>query len=235
MYQQHFNTIGSTQTYLKENWETLRLKDHDILISCSRQTEGVGRKGNTWETFPNGLALSFTLKPNPIPSLTPLEIGLMTINFFRKKFKKDLVIKWPNDILDCEGNKCGGIICHYVDNSTVIAGLGINLGKFEMPSVLDFPCGLGCVDKNLELNTQDQERISREIYEEMLEHRILNTENFKNIFNRTCAHLNKKVSIYENGVDHVGIFKGIGGNGEALVEINSSIETFISSSLTILD
>lgn len=235
MYQQHFNTIGSTQTYLKENWETLKLKDRDILISCSKQTEGVGRKGNTWESFPNSLAMSFTLKPNPNASLTPLEIGLITINFFRNKFKKDLFLKWPNDILTSEGKKCGGIICHYVDSTTVIVGLGINLGKFEVPKDILFSHGLGCVDSNLELKYNDQEKISRELYEELMGQRILNTESLRNSFNKYCAHLNKRVSIYEDDAFHVGIFKGIGDSGEALIEIDSSVKAFISSSLTILN
>jgi BirA family biotin operon repressor/biotin-[acetyl-CoA-carboxylase] ligase len=234
MYHQHFNTIASTQIYLKDNLSKIKQKENNILISCSEQTEGIGRRGNTWDSFPNSLAISFTLKPHAIASLTPIEIGLIVVGFFKKKFNKQLFLKWPNDILTADGKKCGGIICQYIDNSTVIVGLGINLGKFEIPFQNNYRHGLGSVDQNLELKTFDQERISNELYLDLLAERITEVSTVKNLFNQHCAHLNKDVFIFEDGKDHIGIFKGIGDNGEALVEINSTIQYFISSSLTIL-
>jgi len=62
-----------------------------------------------------------------------LEIGLITISFLKNKFNKDLFLKWPNDILTSDGKKCGGILCQYIDKSTIVVGLGINLGKLEVP------------------------------------------------------------------------------------------------------
>lgn len=235
MYHEHFNTIASTQIYLKDNLGLMKQKENNILISCSEQTEGIGRRGNSWNTFPNSLALSFTLKPNAIASLTPIEIGLITIDFFKKKFNKELLLKWPNDILTLEGKKCGGIICQYIDHSTVIVGLGLNLGKCEIATKQDYRHGVGCIDKSLELKSFDQEKISSELYLEFLNERIFNSDILKKSFNTNCAHLNKEVFIFEDGKDHLGIFRGIGENGEALVEINSTLHHFISSSLTILN
>lgn len=234
MYQQHFHTIGSTQIYLKENLERLKLTDNDLLISCSEQTDGIGRKGNTWDSYPNSLAISFTLTPNETPTLTPIEIGLLAISFFRKKFNKELFLKWPNDILTSEGKKCGGILCQYIDSSTLIAGLGVNLGK--LPTYENnYEHGLGNVDQNLELSTHDQEQVSKELYLFILENRFKSTADIKEAFTKSCFHMNKNVFIYENNKDYIGVFKGIDNNGEALVEIESHIQPFLSSSLTILD
>lgn len=236
MYQEHFNSIASTQIYLKNKLEELWQKgDKDILISCSEQTEGVGRTGNRWESFPNSLAISFTLRPNSTPSLTPLEIGLITIKFLKRKLGKDLFIKWPNDILTTEGKKCGGIICQYIDSKTVVAGLGINLGRFDVPKRPDFRHGLGIVDSGLDSKDFDQKTFSKELYNELLNGRINDRDRLKKEFGDHCAHLNKNVIIFEDGKDHIGVFKGIGDNGEALVSIDSKIKPFISSSLTILD
>lgn len=235
MYHRHFNTIDSTQLYLKDNLEELKLKANDILISCSEQTSGIGRRGNSWNTFPNSLAISFTITPNATPTLTPIELALITIGFFQKKFNKQLFLKWPNDLLTIDGQKCGGIICQYIDSSTVIAGLGINLGKFEIPLHHNFRHGLGSIDQQLELKTFDQERISNELYHEVLTTRISSVENLQKNFQEHCAHLNKDVFIFEDEKDHLGIFRGIGNNGEALVEVDSTIHKFISSSLTILN
>ncbi|MDD4973852.1 MAG: biotin--[acetyl-CoA-carboxylase] ligase [Bacteriovorax sp.] len=235
MNHQHFNSIPSTQIYLKDNLDTLKSSDPDVLISCSEQTHGIGRRGNNWDTYPNSLALSFTLRPNDIATLTPLEIGLIVINFFKIKFNKDLFLKWPNDILTSDGKKCGGILCQYVDQDTIVVGLGINLGKLEDSINNNYRHGLGSVDQNLELQVFDQVRISSELYSDLLYKRFSSAQELKDSFNKHCFHMNMDVFIYEDEKDHIGIFRGIGDNGEALVEIDCTIHSFLSSSLTILN
>lgn len=235
MYHQHFNSIASTQIYLKDNLEGLKLKATDILISCTEQTDGVGRRGNSWQSFSNSLALSFTLKPNRVPSLTPIEVGLMTIAYFKKHSGIDLTLKWPNDILTRDKQKCGGIICQYIDESTVLVGLGLNLGKFDKPEQTNFRHGLASIDHALELHNDDQKKISSELYLEFLNSRISDTDELRDTFNKHCLHLDKEVYLFEDGKDFIGRFKGIGENGEALVEIDSTIQKFLSSSLTLLD
>lgn len=235
MYHQHFNTIGSTQIFLKENLERLQAKEHDILISCSEQTGGIGRKGNAWDTYPNSLAMSFTLKPNLRPTLTPIEIGLIAIKYFQRKFKKELFLKWPNDLLTADGKKCGGILCQYVDENTVISGLGINLGRLTVKNDNGYKHGLGNVDDSLILNEEDQQQISKELYEEFLHGRYFSNIELIDDFRKYCHHMNKEVFIYEDEKDYIGTFRGIGENGEALVEIDGKIKMFLSSSLTILN
>ncbi len=235
MYHQHFNSMGSTQIYLKENLEQLKLIADDILISCSEQTSGIGTKGNVWDTYPNSLAMSFTLRPNKIPSLTPIEIGLLAISYFKEKFHSELFLKWPNDLLTIDGKKCGGILCQYIDSTTVLVGLGVNLGNLKNQQNNNYRHGLGSVDQTLELRPFDQEQISRDLYQNFLENRYSDSETLKSDFNKYCYHMNMNVFIYENEKDVLGIFRGIGNNGEALVEIDSTIRPFFSSSLTILD
>jgi BirA family biotin operon repressor/biotin-[acetyl-CoA-carboxylase] ligase len=235
MYQQHFNTIGSTQIFLKENLDRLKSKDSNILISCSEQTGGIGRKGNSWDSYPNSVAMSFTLKPNAKPTLTPIEVGLIAIRFFHKKFNKELFLKWPNDLLTADGKKCGGILCQYIDNNTVIVGLGVNLGKLSAKNDNDYKHGLGNVDDGLTLTEADQEKISKELYAEFLNQRYFSNVELMDDFTKYCHHMDKDVFIFEDEKDFIGIFRGIGENGEALVEIDGKIKSFLSSSLTILD
>jgi BirA family biotin operon repressor/biotin-[acetyl-CoA-carboxylase] ligase len=233
MYHQHFNSIASTQTYLKDNLELLKEKDDDILISASEQSAGLGQRGNQWDNYANNITLSFTLEPQRVATLTPLEIGILVISFIKKKFNQDLFLKWPNDIITSEGKKCGGILCQYIDSSTVIVGVGINLGKFFVPLNNQYRHGLASVDQNLEISSQDQERISKELYLFVKMNRISAALDIKKSFDLFCYHLNMNVSIFEDGEDHHGLFKGIGVNGEALIEINSTTRAFLSSSLTI--
>ena len=47
--------------------------------------------------------------------------------------------------------------------------------------------------------------------------------------------MNKEVFLFEDGIDRVGFFRGIGENGEATIEINGEAKSFLSGSLTILN
>ena len=235
MYHQHFNSIGSTQIYLKENLAQLKKESkwNEILISCSEQTNGIGQRGNQWDTYSNSLAMSFTVKPNATASLTPIEIGILVIHFIKLKFNLDLHLKWPNDILDIDFKKCGGIICHYIDSETVVVGLGINLGEVLKPNAKNYRHGFSTLIQNLKLTPADQENLSKEFYHFALTNRLIDTNELITLFNQHCAHLNKIVIISENNIEIEGDFVGIGDNGDALIKINDELKSFLSSSLTI--
>jgi BirA family biotin operon repressor/biotin-[acetyl-CoA-carboxylase] ligase len=235
MYHHHFQNINSTQIYLKDNLEALKESEENILISCSHQTEGIGRRGNVWDNYDNSIAMSFTFKPNPVAALTPLEIGIITIQFFKKIFNKELLLKWPNDLMTKDGKKCGGILCQYIDPSTVIVGIGINLGKHERIFNHEYRYSVGSVDQSLVLTEYDQEKIAKELYSYLLEERILDTNKMRKEYNSHCIHLNKEVFLFEDGIDHVGLFRGIGENGEAIIEVNGQLKSFLTGSLTILN
>ena len=64
MHHAHFETIDSTQLYLKNNYSDLAKKNREknILISSSQQSKGIGRHGNSWDHYKNSLAFSFSLE-----------------------------------------------------------------------------------------------------------------------------------------------------------------------------
>jgi BirA family biotin operon repressor/biotin-[acetyl-CoA-carboxylase] ligase len=235
MYHHHFHSINSTQIYLKDNLDALKKSEENILISCSHQTDGIGRRGNVWDNYDNSIAMSFTYKPNAIASLTPLEIGVITVRFFKKVFNKELKLKWPNDLMTNDGKKCGGILCQYIDQNTVLVGIGINLGKHERIINHEYRYAVGSIDQGLILSEIDQEKIANELYAYLLEERLRDPKEIRNEFNSHCIHMNKEVFLFEDGIDRVGFFRGIGENGEATIEINGEVKSFLSGSLTILN
>ena len=229
MHHTHFPTIGSTQIYLKEHFATLR-KDHsDILISTAEQTDGVGRGENRWDYFDHSIAMSFSLKPNTTPSLTPLEIGILCTKFFKQNFDILIKIKWPNDLLNLEHKKCGGIIAQYIDEQAVIAGVGINCGTHKNQNEGSYKHGFSSLDSP-KIRSIDQETLAKALYSFILENR-LNHQDLHKEFNQVCAHWNKKVEV--EGM--IGTFKGIGPAGEANIEINGEEKRFFSSSLKMLE
>ncbi len=236
MYHTHFNTIHSTQIYLRDNLFELKSHSDEILISTSEQTLGIGRKGSQWDSYANSLAMSFTMKPNPVPTLTPIEIGVLAIEFLKSEYDISIKLKWPNDLLTGEGKKCGGIIAQYIDTETVIAGLGLNLGSLpsgDVPS--HYKHGLGNVSDSLQLTAEDQKNIPLKLYQFILKNRITDEIDMQNRFQEACIHIGKNVTVDDDGDDYTGKFIGIGKNGEAIVEIDGAARSFLSSSLKILN
>ncbi len=236
MYHTHFNTIHSTQIYLRDNLIELKNISNEILISASEQTLGIGRKGSQWDSYDNAIAMSFTLSPNPTPTITPIEIGILTSAFLNQEYGVSISLKWPNDLMNSEGHKCGGLIAQYIDSDTVIAGLGINIGALSKATIpAHYKHGLGNISDFLKLNPSEQKEISAKLYQYILKNRIFNLAEVQTKFSNSCSHIGRNVLIDDDAVDYEGIFLGIGKYGEALVETEGIIRTFLSSSLKILN
>ena len=236
MHHTHFNTIHSTQIYLRDNLVDLLDHSSDVLITASEQTMGIGRKGSQWDSYSNSLAMSFTIRPNPIPTMTPIEIGILASLFLKKEYAINIMLKWPNDLMTSEGKKCGGIIAQYINTEVVVAGLGLNLGDTQTKNApLHYKHGLGKVSEKIFLTPQDQKDIPAKIYDFILKNRIQSSEELQKHFKDICIHMEKNVLIDDDGSEHSGIFKGIGLNGEALVEVHDKITPFLASSLKIMN
>ena len=110
------DNIKSTNTWLTE----FGLDCFDSMISL-KQSEGYGRLGRFWESDLGGLYFSVNL---PNRNLLPIIIGISVADIL-VKFKLNVRLKWPNDIL-LNDMKLGGVICHSEGKITV-AGLGINI------------------------------------------------------------------------------------------------------------
>ena len=198
------------------------ITDHEVLISCDEQTSGIGRTNNKWDFYPQSLAMSFLISPNSIPTITPLEIGIIIILFFKEQFNIDIKLKWPNDLMTDDSKKTGGIICHYIDQNKIIVGLGIN---FTLPTNT-YSYNSACLTLPIQ---QDLKELSLKIYQYILSHRI--PKNLPEIFNKYCIHLNQHVSMVLEEQTFLGEFIGITNHGEAILKINGENKTFLAGSL----
>jgi BirA family biotin operon repressor/biotin-[acetyl-CoA-carboxylase] ligase len=207
MKHEHFQEIDSTQDYLLSRKTT-----EDYLVSCDKQTKGKGRHGRSWQHQEGSLALSFTLKSNPIITLTALEMAVLVNQYFQNK----LLLKWPNDLMEPRLDKCGGILIDIKDDMMIV-GIGLNLLPNE-----DF----GSVYP--EEREIDPKELSLKIYHHITNHR-LSAKDVISEWEKYCCHLNEEVEID----NQEGNFKGIGSNGEALIEIQGQTKSFYTGSLLI--
>ncbi|PIP92638.1 MAG: biotin--[acetyl-CoA-carboxylase] ligase [Bdellovibrio sp. CG12_big_fil_rev_8_21_14_0_65_39_13] len=218
MHHLHFDEIGSTQEYLKQNFEKLKVDDSSILVSTSHQTSGHGRQGNTWIDFKDNLAFSFSLKPSQPTTLTSLEIGIHLAHFFKAYTREKIYLKWPNDIISEENKKCGGIICQLQDG-VILAGVGINFNNDNLISQKivrhsgTFP--IGSFSSKLELDSRNKEELPKLFYQYVLSHRLSSDEIIQQ-WNLLCCHMNCSVTLWENDkITASGQFLGIGNMGQA--------------------
>lgn len=127
-----FETINSTNTYIKEHVETLN--DGSIIIS-KHQSSGRGRYERLFESNDDcGIYCSFLLKNNLELIQTHLNLKIACALHFSiyECFGIVTEIKWPNDII-INKKKCAGILIEtnyqsrFNNLNAIIVGWGLNV------------------------------------------------------------------------------------------------------------
>lgn len=100
-------------------------------LVASTQTNGVGSRGNSWQSDEGNLYFSFCINENDLAK--DVETASASIYFaslmseFLKSCGSELWIKWPNDFY-LGDKKIGGVITTKI-KSVYVCGMGINLKK----------------------------------------------------------------------------------------------------------
>jgi BirA family biotin operon repressor/biotin-[acetyl-CoA-carboxylase] ligase len=227
----HLDSCESTQKYLIEMIKENQIDDQQILVSCNTQTAGIGQKQNTWDSYENTLCLSGTIKENDILTLTPLEIGILICEYFNTNFDTKLMLKWPNDILNHNGEKVGGVIINKSGNSPLILGIGLNLKSSQTEQIKDYDYKAGFI---FEGDTRDISKMdmAKELYSIFSNNRLSSIQTIHK-WNLLCTHLNKEVSVKDNSKEYSGLFIGIGENGQALIKDEGQTHELYSGTLII--
>ncbi|KAB2843287.1 biotin--[acetyl-CoA-carboxylase] ligase [bacterium] len=129
-----FSEIGST------NFEAVELgkkgAPHGTLVVADAQSVGRGRLGRRWDS-PAGKGLYFSLLLRPDleaaqAPLTTLAAGLGLAQAIRGLGVRDLILKWPNDLMVAK-KKLGGILTEMYHSGSkvgfIIVGVGINVAQ----------------------------------------------------------------------------------------------------------
>jgi len=131
----HFDTIDSTNTWTKNNAETLD-PDQVTCITALEQTSGRGRWLRKWLS-PHGQNIYATVYfcvPKDCKQLANVGqvLSLSCADVLKKK-GFDPQIKWPNDLL-LQGKKVAGVLCDTVsfeDRIGVVLGIGLNVNMSQ--------------------------------------------------------------------------------------------------------
>jgi len=123
-----FDSLPSTQTYLKEKLKSSELKS-PVAVVAQLQTEGIGSRGNSWTGLDGNLFFSFAISRHNLPSDLLLESASIYFAYLLKEVLEEegsaLWLKWPNDFY-LESTKIGGVIT-FLREDDLICGMGLNL------------------------------------------------------------------------------------------------------------
>lgn len=194
-----------------------------LTLIAEEQSAGRGRRGAPWLCEPgNGLAFSILLRPKVEKELWyrhSLIAGLAVAEAF-DGLGLDGKVKWPNDVL-IGGEKVCGILVETGDDHLII-GIGINVNGHS------FPAELGATSLELALG----ERVERAgvlagVVGRLAVHRGFVRDNFGGIIRRIrmrCALTGREVRMKSGGGEIRGIVRGIGGDGELLLESSGELK-----------
>ena len=132
----YFETLDSTQTYLKQHFNDL--SDRTV-VTTDTQTAGRGRFDRRWVSEPGGLYFSVLLKPTQTEFLANItQLMALAVCQAAEKYGLTPNLKWPNDV-QVSGKKLCGILSEAITQNGKIAclvlGVGVNVGQKDLSYV----------------------------------------------------------------------------------------------------
>ena len=202
------------------------------IIITNEQKKGRGRFGNKWISLKGNLFTTIFYKVNSNYNLKKItqKNCLLIFKTLKTVIKKNISIKYPNDILINSKKICGILqeIIKYNNKYFIIVGIGINI---ESDVANDSWIGLKEID-----NEVDRSKIIIKIAS-AFEKIAVGKEDFKDWqseWEKHCVHMHKKIILNLNDSDKVeGIFEGINHNGEMLLSNENGILTFNSGECSV--
>lgn len=189
------------------------------LVSCDWQYAGRGRFGRSWlSSIAQDITVSLIriFPANYNLGVLPL-LCAVAINRLLKDYKIRNQIKWPNDIYVAEKKVAGILVENLVRQQQNHCVIGIGLDNFANFSR----------NKLLAELVITLEKLLSEF--EIFGFALLRREWLDN-----CRHLKQKTTIYQNDIEIChGIHQDIGENGELIIETDSGLQKFSSSSISI--
>ena len=108
--------------------------DKPILVTADMQTKGRGRNEKEWNSPKGNLYFSFGFTRQNLINGLSVKVGLIIAESLQQILKKNVLLKWPNDLFYLD-KKVGGIL---VETSSInnifkiVIGIGVNLSLIHI-------------------------------------------------------------------------------------------------------
>ena len=126
-------TILDSCTSTMDEAESLPLGGWQRILS-KKQTKGRGRRGSDWVSEEGGLFATWSLEVELLEKIPPGLIQTSIGAIVSEVLGADM--KWPNDIVDENGVKIGGVLVESSNNNSIRVGVGANRSGFAEGGVV---------------------------------------------------------------------------------------------------
>ena len=210
--------VLSLTTSTQDELKTELVSNGDCVVS-EFQSEGRGRLDRTFDAEPHvALLFSFYIRPERkdawgwIPLLSGVSVA-QTLNEVTST--RDYQTKWPNDVISTSG-KIAGILCEkYKDG--IIVGIGINVSTQVNELPVDTASSI-FITSGLEIDRNNLLAAILRRFHDNYESWLLGAE-FKAPYRALSATIGNEVkALLPNGDEIFGKAKGVGSDGELLLE-----------------
>lgn len=206
----HFDSIDSTNTYLKNNYLDL---ENLTFVSAGNQTQGKGRNNRKWDSDGSNLLFSILIKDNkyfPLTNSISIISAYTIIEVLKSYGINDLSIKWPNDVF-VKDNKICGILLESISKENLeclIIGIGLNVNqnKFDDEYIINPTSMYNILKTNIDIESLKQKIYSKFIMN--LEKLIEGYDYYNEIINYDYLQ-NKEVYALINSQKELVKVKGI--------------------------
>jgi|LSQX01.1.fsa_nt_gb BirA family biotin operon repressor/biotin-[acetyl-CoA-carboxylase] ligase len=231
-----FESLRSTQETAKNLG---RQGDNDgIVVISEEQTKGRGRRERTWVS-PRGSGLYFSVffRPRLLPGrlhLVNLAAGLAVKDAIHFCLGRKVALKWPNDLLYEEKKICGILSEASSDSERVrdcCTGIGINISFSSEDLKAE---GLeNAVSLSAEQGSIHRGKLCASVIERF--HFFTSSladdggESLLSLYRTECSTIGKKIAVFTEEDTFLGIARGIGENGELIVEGKNGTKAFCAA------
>lgn len=203
-----------------------KCRTEKFIISAVTQTKGRGRRGRKWFDGEGNLFFSQGLR-FPLRFLGQL-VCLSSLSLWQTidallPAPHKVNIKWPNDIL-IDGQKVSGTLLEKGANDYLIIGTGVNIRRAPASEELVYPV---CCLASCGINIDRTEFLRSYINNFDKNYALWQSSGFAEIRRQWLAAvkgLGEEISVHMTAGNTVGIFSGLGEDGELLLETDGKVK-----------
>ena len=229
-----FQSIDSTNSYLKENFKSLA--EGDVCFSL-HQTGGKGRRGRVWQDEGKDLLFSILflegLNEKLALALPLLSGAAVAQTLARLGF--DPKIKWPNDVL-LNDKKCCGILVEGVSETSIdaiISGIGINLNEDSFPEDIAYKATSLHIQSGLTYDPEEVLSLFLKEFDELYEDYKRGGKRYLTLIRERFYLLGKEVYLNYHNENLSGSVEGIDDEGSLLLNDGKRVHHLISGEVSL--
>lgn len=213
------------------------------VVAAELQTHGRGRRGRGWESA-LGAALTFSLLwrfERGVTALTGLSlaVGVALVRALHSLGARDVMLKWPNDLV-LPGGKLGGILIEVEGDalgpSVAVIGIGLNVrlspalrSRIDQPAVDLVQAGADTADRNAILGA-----LLRELCVGLSAFEQGGFAQFRTEWQSYHAHQDRPVTLLRpDGVQEPGIARGVDNDGALLLEQGATTRVCLAGEVSL--